>query len=69
MPQLDTSTWFMTITLMILSLFCIYQLKMMNQTMISIPPQDEKKHYLETQLPWEKKWTKTYLLHSPPLQS
>nr|AIG22945.1 ATP synthase F0 subunit 8 [Bettongia penicillata] len=42
MPQLDTSTWFMTIALMILSLFCMYQSKMINQTMISIPPQQTK---------------------------
>nr|AIG23582.1 ATP synthase F0 subunit 8 [Pseudochirulus canescens] len=69
MPQLDTSTWFITITLMLISLFCIYQLKMLKQTFISITPQKKDKNHLKTPLPWEKKWTKTYLLHSPPLQS
>nr|YP_161212.1 ATP synthase F0 subunit 8 [Pseudocheirus peregrinus]CAG26398.1 ATP synthase F0 subunit 8 [Pseudocheirus peregrinus] len=69
MPQLDTSTWFMTIILMIMALFCIYQLKMLNQTMVSIMQQDEKEHHTKAQLPWEKKWTKIYLPHSSPLQS
>nr|AIG23413.1 ATP synthase F0 subunit 8 [Petauroides volans] len=69
MPQLDTSTWLLTITLMILALFCIYQLKMLNQPMISIPMQDEKEHHPKTRLPWETKWTKIYLPHSSPLQS
>nr|AIG23153.1 ATP synthase F0 subunit 8 [Lasiorhinus krefftii] len=69
MPQLDTSTWFLTITLMLISLFCIFQLKMMNQTMTSIPPQEDKKLPTKPQLPWDKKWTKIYLPHSSPLQS
>nr|YP_637053.1 ATP synthase F0 subunit 8 [Lagorchestes hirsutus]BAE94010.1 ATP synthase subunit 8 [Lagorchestes hirsutus] len=69
MPQLDTSTWLLTITLMILSLFCIYQSKMINQTMTSIPPQDKKQTHPTTQLPWETKWTKIYLPHSSPLLS
>nr|YP_003678.1 ATP synthase F0 subunit 8 [Dromiciops gliroides]CAD48256.1 ATP synthase F0 subunit 8 [Dromiciops gliroides] len=69
MPQLDTSTWFLTITLMIISLFCIYQLKMMNQNMISIMAQNEKIKPTKTTLPWEKKWTKIYLPHSSPLLS
>nr|YP_010597251.1 ATP synthase F0 subunit 8 [Trichosurus caninus]WAK99044.1 ATP synthase F0 subunit 8 [Trichosurus caninus]WAK99096.1 ATP synthase F0 subunit 8 [Trichosurus caninus] len=67
MPQLDTSTWFLTITLMIISLFCVYQTKMINQTMISIIQQDKKDITSQTQLPWEKKWTKIYLPHSSPL--
>nr|AIG23114.1 ATP synthase F0 subunit 8 [Hypsiprymnodon moschatus] len=69
MPQLDTSTWFLTIILTITSLFCVYQLKMMNQTMISIAPKDHKLPQSQTQLPWEKKWTKIYLPHSSPLLS
>nr|AIG22984.1 ATP synthase F0 subunit 8 [Cercartetus concinnus] len=69
MPQLDTSTWFMTIVLMIVSLFCVYQLKMTNQTLISTMTQDEKQSYSMTPLPWEKKWTKIYLPHSSPLLS
>nr|YP_010126781.1 ATP synthase F0 subunit 8 [Phalanger orientalis]QPO06086.1 ATP synthase F0 subunit 8 [Phalanger orientalis]QPO06099.1 ATP synthase F0 subunit 8 [Phalanger orientalis]QPO06112.1 ATP synthase F0 subunit 8 [Phalanger orientalis]QPO06125.1 ATP synthase F0 subunit 8 [Phalanger orientalis]QPO06138.1 ATP synthase F0 subunit 8 [Phalanger orientalis] len=66
MPQLDTSTWSLTITLMLISLFCVYQMKMINQTMISITPYD-KKDTTKPQLPWEKKWTKIYLPHSLPL--
>nr|YP_637027.1 ATP synthase F0 subunit 8 [Dactylopsila trivirgata]BAE93984.1 ATP synthase subunit 8 [Dactylopsila trivirgata] len=69
MPQLDTSTWSLTITLMLISLFCIYQLKMLNQTMTSISSQEDKILYPKPQLPWEKKWTKTYLLHSSHLLS
>nr|AIG23088.1 ATP synthase F0 subunit 8 [Dorcopsulus vanheurni] len=69
MPQLDTSTWFLTISLMIMSLFCIYQSKMINQTMTSILPQDKKCTQPTTQLPWETKWTKIYLPHSSPLLS
>nr|AIG22932.1 ATP synthase F0 subunit 8 [Bettongia lesueur] len=69
MPQLDTSTWFMTITLMIFSLFCMYQSKMINQTMISIPPQHTKTIQSKTKPHWETKWTKIYLPHSSPLQS
>nr|AIG23673.1 ATP synthase F0 subunit 8 [Strigocuscus celebensis] len=64
MPQLDTSTWLLTITLMIISLFHLYQMKMINHTMISITPQDKKDTTPKTQLPWEKKWTKIYLPHS-----
>nr|AIG22842.1 ATP synthase F0 subunit 8 [Acrobates pygmaeus] len=69
MPQLNTSTWFFTILLMLVSLFCVYQLKMLNQIMVSISPQDEKESLPPAQLPWEKKWTKIYLPHSSPLQS
>nr|AIG23530.1 ATP synthase F0 subunit 8 [Potorous longipes] len=69
MPQLDTSTWFLTISLMILSLFCIYQSKMINQTMTSIPSQDKKPTQPKVQPYWETKWTKIYLPHSSPLLS
>nr|YP_003717.1 ATP synthase F0 subunit 8 [Rhyncholestes raphanurus]CAD48217.1 ATP synthase F0 subunit 8 [Rhyncholestes raphanurus] len=69
MPQLDTSTWFMTITLMIIGLFCIFQLKMLNQTMINITPQDKQIFTKKETLPWENKWTKIYLPHLLPLQS
>nr|QCL17415.1 ATP synthase F0 subunit 8 [Strigocuscus celebensis] len=69
MPQLDTSTWLPVITLTIISLFCVYQMKMINHTMISITPQDKKYITPKNPLPWEKKWTKIYLPHSslPPL--
>nr|NP_007099.1 ATP synthase F0 subunit 8 [Didelphis virginiana]P41314.1 RecName: Full=ATP synthase protein 8; AltName: Full=A6L; AltName: Full=F-ATPase subunit 8 [Didelphis virginiana]CAA82681.1 ATP sythase subunit 8 [Didelphis virginiana] len=64
MPQLNTSTWTLTISLMIISLFCIYQLKMMNQTLIQITPSTEQSKLTKHTLPWEKKWTKIYLPHS-----
>nr|AIG23205.1 ATP synthase F0 subunit 8 [Marmosa murina] len=63
MPQLDTSTWSLMILLMITSLFCTYQLKMMNQTMIQITPINEETKLTKTSMPWEKKWTKIYLPH------
>ncbi|YP_637040.1 ATP synthase F0 subunit 8 (mitochondrion) [Petaurus breviceps] len=69
MPQLDTSTWYMTISLMVVALFCIYQLKMLNHSLTSITPQDEKPLHHKIQLPWDKKWTKIYLPHSSPLLS
>nr|YP_161225.1 ATP synthase F0 subunit 8 [Macrotis lagotis]CAG26411.1 ATP synthase F0 subunit 8 [Macrotis lagotis] len=69
MPQLDTSTWLLVILLMIVALFCVYQLKMMNQTMLSIYQQNDKNILVTQQLPWEKKWTKIYLPHSSPLLS
>nr|YP_423992.1 ATP synthase F0 subunit 8 [Echymipera rufescens australis]AAV50086.1 ATPase subunit 8 [Echymipera rufescens australis] len=69
MPQLDTSTWLLVIFLMIMALFCVYQLKMLNQKMISIIPTTNNMILTtKTQLPWEKKWTKIYLPHSSPLQ-
>nr|AIG23400.1 ATP synthase F0 subunit 8 [Peroryctes raffrayana] len=68
MPQLDTSTWFMVIFLMVMALFCIYQMKMINQKMISIIPQNNNTTTTrKTQLPWENKWTKIYLPHSSHL--
>nr|YP_161199.1 ATP synthase F0 subunit 8 [Tarsipes rostratus]CAG26372.1 ATP synthase F0 subunit 8 [Tarsipes rostratus] len=71
MPQLDTSTWFLTIILMVISLFCIYQLKMLNQPMNSITPTSEKEMCTTptTQPHWNSKWTKIYLPHSSPLRS
>nr|AIG23244.1 ATP synthase F0 subunit 8 [Microperoryctes longicauda] len=68
MPQLDTSTWLLVIFLMIMALFCTYQLKMLNQKMISIYPSNNITSVTKMQLPWEKKWTKIYLPHSSPLQ-
>ncbi|YP_010044312.1 ATP synthase F0 subunit 8 (mitochondrion) [Gracilinanus agilis] len=64
MPQLDTSTWFTTILLTTIALFCIYQLKMINQTLTQVPSPTEqmKPHKMPT--PWENKWTKIYLPHS-----
>nr|AIG22867.1 ATP synthase F0 subunit 8 [Ailurops ursinus] len=64
MPQLNTSTWFPIITMTIISLFCVYQMKMINHTMISITPQNNKNTTPKALFPWEKKWTKIYLPNS-----
>lgn len=60
MPQLDTSTWFITILSIILALFFIFQLKISNHYYPSSPsPKDTK--LVEHKTPWEEKWTKIYL--------
>nr|YP_009755710.1 ATP synthase F0 subunit 8 [Cavia aperea]ALK60807.1 ATP synthase F0 subunit 8 [Cavia aperea]QIQ22950.1 ATP synthase F0 subunit 8 [Cavia aperea] len=66
MPQLDTSTWFTVIMSMVISLFMLFQLKISSHSFYS----DPKTMHLKTtkhSLPWENKWTKTYLPLSLPL--
>nr|YP_009184404.1 ATP synthase F0 subunit 8 [Dasypus sabanicola]YP_009184430.1 ATP synthase F0 subunit 8 [Dasypus yepesi]ALO62483.1 ATP synthase F0 subunit 8 [Dasypus sabanicola]ALO62509.1 ATP synthase F0 subunit 8 [Dasypus yepesi] len=66
MPQLDTSTWFITIVSMLLSLFILMQLKFIKFSSFSTPystTMEKTKHLT----PWETKWTKIYLPHSLPL--
>nr|YP_009253017.1 ATP synthase F0 subunit 8 [Arctotherium sp.]ANA91290.1 ATP synthase F0 subunit 8 [Arctotherium sp.] len=65
MPQLNTSTWFITILSMILTLFIVFQLKILKYNYPETPtlklsPLSEKT------MPWEKKWTKIYLPLSLP---
>nr|ASU92914.1 ATP synthase F0 subunit 8 [Proechimys guyannensis]ASU92927.1 ATP synthase F0 subunit 8 [Proechimys guyannensis] len=60
MPQLDTSTWFITIFSMILTLFIIFQLKTLTHQ-FPINPQLTHSKQMKQNTPWEKKWTKTYL--------
>nr|YP_009184300.1 ATP synthase F0 subunit 8 [Calyptophractus retusus]ALO62314.1 ATP synthase F0 subunit 8 [Calyptophractus retusus] len=63
MPQLDTSTWFIVILSMLLSLFTLMQMKFLKHSSFSLPqPITESK--LKHPTPWEMKWTKTYLPHS-----
>nr|UPM52028.1 ATP synthase F0 subunit 8 [Potamogale velox] len=59
MPQLDTSTWTLTIMSMLISLFIILQLKL---SKLTFPHKThEKSTKITTQdLPWEHKWTKIY---------
>nr|ACZ28977.1 ATP synthase F0 subunit 8 [Meles meles]QEI26152.1 ATP synthase F0 subunit 8 [Meles meles] len=67
MPQLDTSTWPITILSMIITLFIMFQLKVSKynftenpeQKLVSVP---------KTITPWEKKWTKIYFPLSLPQQ-
>nr|QJT43017.1 ATP synthase F0 subunit 8 [Rangifer tarandus] len=65
MPQLDTSTWFMMIMSMFLTLFIIFQLKVSKNNFFFNPELTS----IETQkqnTPWETKWTKIYLPLSLP---
>nr|QIJ99420.1 ATP synthase F0 subunit 8 [Ochotona sikimaria]QIJ99433.1 ATP synthase F0 subunit 8 [Ochotona sikimaria] len=68
MPQLDTSTWFITILAMLISLFSLIQLKFYKYTFPTNPnPTDLKT--VEQTTPWESKWTKIYSPLSLPPQS
>nr|YP_010003178.1 ATP synthase F0 subunit 8 [Talpa aquitania]QGW36185.1 ATP synthase F0 subunit 8 [Talpa aquitania] len=67
MPQLDTSTWFITILATIITLFILFQLKISKYV---YPPSPELKSMksLKHNTPWETKWTKIYSPLSLPLQ-
>nr|YP_009424272.1 ATP synthase F0 subunit 8 [Sundasciurus lowii]ARH02639.1 ATP synthase F0 subunit 8 [Sundasciurus lowii]QAB46209.1 ATP synthase F0 subunit 8 [Sundasciurus lowii] len=67
MPQLDTSTWLITIISMFLALFIFFQIKISNHP---FPPNPSPKNLTLAQhkTPWENKWTKIYLPLSLPLQ-
>nr|ARM56409.1 ATP synthase F0 subunit 8 [Dicerorhinus sumatrensis]ATX68472.1 ATP synthase F0 subunit 8 [Dicerorhinus sumatrensis]ATX68511.1 ATP synthase F0 subunit 8 [Dicerorhinus sumatrensis]ATX68550.1 ATP synthase F0 subunit 8 [Dicerorhinus sumatrensis]ATX68589.1 ATP synthase F0 subunit 8 [Dicerorhinus sumatrensis] len=67
MPQLDTSTWFITIMSMIITLFIVLQLKVSNHLHPSNPELKPTKTLTHT-TPWESKWTKIYSPLSLPLQ-
>nr|YP_010148438.1 ATP synthase F0 subunit 8 [Bandicota bengalensis]QQV69277.1 ATP synthase F0 subunit 8 [Bandicota bengalensis] len=65
MPQLDTSTWFITIVSSMITLFILFQLKLSSQTFPTTP--SPKTVVTEkTNNPWESKWTKIYLPLSSP---
>nr|ARM56448.1 ATP synthase F0 subunit 8 [Sundasciurus sp. FPF-2017] len=67
MPQLDTSTWLITIISMFLALFIFFQIKISNHP---FPLNTSPKNLTLTQhkTPWNMKWTKIYLPLSLPLQ-
>nr|YP_010037252.1 ATP synthase F0 subunit 8 [Ictonyx striatus]QQW48002.1 ATP synthase F0 subunit 8 [Ictonyx striatus]UWM94688.1 ATP synthase F0 subunit 8 [Ictonyx striatus] len=67
MPQLDTSTWFITILSMIITLFFVFQLKMSKHTFPE-NPEPKPMTSLKPITPWEKKWTKIYSPLSLPPQ-
>nr|YP_009332092.1 ATP synthase F0 subunit 8 [Tamias striatus]APH07856.1 ATP synthase F0 subunit 8 [Tamias striatus] len=67
MPQLDTSTWFITILSMIAALFIMFQLKISNHS-YPINPSFKDMKLTENKTPWENKWTKIYLPLSLPQQ-
>nr|YP_010029085.1 ATP synthase F0 subunit 8 [Desmomys harringtoni]QOU09970.1 ATP synthase F0 subunit 8 [Desmomys harringtoni] len=60
MPQLDTSTWFITIISTMITLFIFFQLKISTQT-FPMPPSPKTFITQKTKTPWESKWTKIYL--------
>nr|YP_010037135.1 ATP synthase F0 subunit 8 [Bdeogale nigripes]QQW47794.1 ATP synthase F0 subunit 8 [Bdeogale nigripes] len=67
MPQLDTSTWFITIVSMILTLFTVFQLKL-SKHLYPSNPEPKSLTPLKQLTPWEKKWTKIYSPLSLPQQ-
>nr|YP_009109525.1 ATP synthase F0 subunit 8 [Leopoldamys edwardsi]AIW52229.1 ATP synthase F0 subunit 8 [Leopoldamys edwardsi] len=60
MPQLDTSTWFITIVSSMITLFILFQLKVSSQT-FPAAPSPKIMATEKTKTPWESKWTKIYL--------
>nr|YP_009943207.1 ATP synthase F0 subunit 8 [Tupaia minor]QOD41422.1 ATP synthase F0 subunit 8 [Tupaia minor]QOD41435.1 ATP synthase F0 subunit 8 [Tupaia minor] len=65
MPQLDTSTWFITIISTIVTLYILFQLKLSSYEYPNSPaPKTLKTKKQDT--PWNQKWTKTFLPLSLP---
>ncbi|YP_423953.1 ATP synthase F0 subunit 8 (mitochondrion) [Lipotes vexillifer] len=60
MPQLDTSTWSLTILFMLLTLFTLLQPKISKHSYFPSPKSTYKKMNKQ-QNPWNKVWTKIYL--------
>nr|AGI95709.1 atpase subunit 8 [Uropsilus aequodonenia] len=67
MPQLDTSTWFITILATTITLFILFQLKISKHVYYSSPETKLMKS-LKHNTPWEVKWTKIYSPLSLPQQ-
>lgn len=67
MPQLDTSTWFITVISILLTLFILFQLKISKFIYPNIPEPKSLK-ILKQHTPWESKWTKIYSPLSLPQQ-
>nr|QIP52906.1 ATP synthase F0 subunit 8 [Myonycteris brachycephala] len=59
MPQLDTSTWFIIILSMLLTLYIIMQLKI-SKHMYFQNPEPTTMKTTEHMTPWSTKWTKIY---------
>nr|ARM18714.1 ATP synthase F0 subunit 8 [Leopoldamys sabanus] len=67
MPQLDTSTWFITIVSSMATLFILFQLKISSQ-IFPAAPSPKVMPTQKTKNPWESKWTKIYLPLLSPQQ-
>nr|YP_009754728.1 ATP synthase F0 subunit 8 [Hypsignathus monstrosus]QIP52776.1 ATP synthase F0 subunit 8 [Hypsignathus monstrosus] len=66
MPQLDTSTWFITILSMLLTLYIIMQMKV-SKHIYYLNPEPAVMKATEHLTPWSTKWTKIYSpLSLPP---
>nr|YP_009161891.1 ATP synthase F0 subunit 8 [Stylodipus telum]AKS28661.1 ATP synthase F0 subunit 8 [Stylodipus telum] len=65
MPQLDTSTWFITILSMLLSLFILMQTKISSFNYFPLPT-PKLLASKKPENPWNSKWTKIYLPLSLP---
>nr|ARH02668.1 ATP synthase F0 subunit 8 [Presbytis comata comata] len=63
MPQLNTSTWLITIISMLPTLYLIMQLKLLN-TNYHLPLSQKNSNMRAFNNPWKLKWTKIYLPHS-----
>nr|ALP86318.1 ATP synthase F0 subunit 8 [Hyosciurus heinrichi] len=60
MPQLDTSTWLITIISMFFALFILFQIKISSHPFPS-NPSPKNMTFINHKTPWESKWTKIYL--------
>nr|AGK38004.1 ATP synthase F0 subunit 8 [Ziphius cavirostris]AGK38043.1 ATP synthase F0 subunit 8 [Ziphius cavirostris]CUW00930.1 ATP synthase F0 subunit 8 [Ziphius cavirostris] len=60
MPQLDTSTWLLVISSMLLALFTLFQLKISKHLYYPNPKMMTTKSEKQ-QTPWNTSWTKIYL--------
>nr|YP_009651543.1 ATP synthase F0 subunit 8 [Megatherium americanum]QDA81137.1 ATP synthase F0 subunit 8 [Megatherium americanum]QDA81150.1 ATP synthase F0 subunit 8 [Megatherium americanum]QDA81163.1 ATP synthase F0 subunit 8 [Megatherium americanum] len=67
MPQLNTSTWFITILSMYISLFALMQLKLAKHS-FPASPTPEMPNTTKYLTPWEMKWTKICSPLSSPQQ-
>nr|QIV25788.1 ATP synthase F0 subunit 8 [Myodes glareolus] len=67
MPQLDTSTWFITVLSTIITLFTLMQLKI-SLHIFPQTPSTKSIELMKTDSPWESKWTKIYSPLSLPQQ-
>ncbi|BCZ43924.1 ATP synthase F0 subunit 8 (mitochondrion) [Tokudaia osimensis] len=67
MPQLDTSTWFITIISSMVTLLILFQLKISSQS-FPASPSPKIMATQKTKNPWELKWTKIYSPLSLPQQ-
>nr|YP_004935496.1 ATP synthase F0 subunit 8 [Myodes regulus]AEO90253.1 ATP synthase F0 subunit 8 [Myodes regulus] len=67
MPQLDTSTWFITVLSTTITLFILMQLKISLHNFPQTPLM-KSIELMKTNNPWESKWTKIYSPLSLPQQ-